>query len=266
MEKAKRQAAPVQWEELLREAVEQPGLLLRAYSAFHNYSLGNQVAAIFQCYARGIEIGPINTFKGWEQKGRRVCKGEKALWLCMPYTKKRMGDNDEEKEEFVITGFDWKPRWFTLHQTEKVEATGYTPFQEVPELVWNKARALAGLDIAEIPFSHINGNCQGYACRREIAVSPLAALPYKTLVHEIAHVVLGHTEQGECSDGAELPKSLREVEAEGVAYLLCHSLGWPGAEYSRGYIQHWLVGAEIPETNARRIFSAADKILKAGRL
>jgi hypothetical protein len=35
-------------------------------------------------------------------------------------------------------------------------------------------------------------------------------------------------------------------------------------EESRGYIQHWLNGEEFPEKSARRVFAAADKILKAG--
>jgi hypothetical protein len=38
----------------------------------------------------------------------------------------------------------------------------------------------------------------------------------------------------------------------------------PGAEYARGYIQNWLQGEVIPDESARRIFRAADKILKAG--
>jgi len=38
----------------------------------------------------------------------------------------------------------------------------------------------------------------------------------------------------------------------------------PGAEYCRGYIQNWLQGGVVPERSARRIFAAADKILKAG--
>jgi hypothetical protein len=33
---------------------------------------------------------------------------------------------------------------------------------------------------------------------------------------------------------------------------------------SRGYIQNWLDGTDFPEKSARRVFSAADKILKAG--
>jgi hypothetical protein len=34
------------WTELLNQAVNQPGLILKAYSAFHGYSLGNQIAVI----------------------------------------------------------------------------------------------------------------------------------------------------------------------------------------------------------------------------
>ena len=42
------------------------------------------------------------------------------------------------------------------------------------------------------------------------------------------------------------------------------SLGMDGAEFCRRYIQNWLQGGTIPERSARRIFAAADKILKAG--
>jgi hypothetical protein len=49
--------------------------------------------------------------------------------------------------------------------------------------------------------------------------------------------------------------------------MLCGAaLGLPGVEESRGYMQHWAgMGETIPETSARRIFKAADQILKAGR-
>jgi len=44
------------WSELLRQAVSQPGLMLKAYSAFHGYSLGNQLAALLQCNIRYVEF------------------------------------------------------------------------------------------------------------------------------------------------------------------------------------------------------------------
>jgi hypothetical protein len=50
------------WSALLVEAVNKPGLIMDAYSAFWNYSVGNQILALIQCQLRGIQPGPINTF------------------------------------------------------------------------------------------------------------------------------------------------------------------------------------------------------------
>src|SRR5437899_2244139 len=79
----------VSWAALLNEAVTKPGFIHEAYSRFHNYSLGNQLLALFQCLARGIQPGPLATFPRWKELGRFVKKGEKALTLCMPLTCKR---------------------------------------------------------------------------------------------------------------------------------------------------------------------------------
>jgi len=247
------------WSELLRQAVSQPGLMLKAYSAFHGYSPGNQLAALMQCNIRGIEPGPIDTYKGWQRKGRQVRKGEKAIWLCMPLTRKKKNEDTGEDEEF-ITCFAWKPNWFVLTQTEGEPV----PIPEIPE--WSKDRALAALHIQEVPFTETDGNVQGYAQKSQIAISPVAAMPAKTLFHEAAHVALGHTQEFSISDSERTPRNLREVEAESVAMLLCESLGLPGADYCRGYIQNWLDGGPIPEKSAQKIFGAADRILKAGRM
>lgn len=241
------------WKALLDEAITKPGLLLAAYTHFHNYSIGNQVLAIRQCAARGIEPGAMNTYPGWKALGRQVRKGEKALMLRQPMVRKASDDNPG------YTTFAIKPRWFVLSQTDGEP----TPPQVAPE--WNKALALESLGITETPFELLNGNTQGYARKRSIAISPLAAIPHKTTFHEIAHVVLGHTAEADFSDASDLPRDLREVEAEAVALICCESLGLNGAEYSRGYIQNWIGDRqEIPEQSAQRIFSAADSILKAG--
>ena len=101
------------WSDLLKAAVTEPGLILKAYSAFHGYSLSNQVAAMVQCQMRGIEPGPINTYPGWQKLNRQVRKGEKAIELCMPLTRK-VTDEGTGKTATVATNFVWKPRWFVL--------------------------------------------------------------------------------------------------------------------------------------------------------
>jgi hypothetical protein len=243
-----------QWSKLLNEAITRPGLLHAAYSHFHHYSVGNQVLAISQCGQREIEPGPLATFPAWKERGRFVRKGERALMLCMPMTRKDKANPDESH-----TFFAYKPRWFVLSQTD-----GEPVAPEVAP-TWSKELALQALAITETPFDLVNGNVQGFARKRSIAISPLAVLPHKTTFHELGHIVLGHTAEADFSDATALPRDIREVEAECVALICCESLGLSGVEYSRGYIQNWLQGSvEIPERSAQRIFSAADSILKAG--
>ena len=64
-------------------------------------------------------------------------------------------------------------------------------------------------------------------------------MPHKTRFHELAHVLLGHTSEGQQRDGQYTPRTLRECEAEAVALVCCAALELPGAEECRGYIQAW---------------------------
>jgi antirestriction protein ArdC len=256
--------APAGWPALLAEAVSRPGLISEAYSRFWNYSAGNQLLALWQCMLRKIDPGPINTFLHWQELGRTVKKGEKAITLCMPVTIKDRSQHapgEEEPDPTPATRkvFIYKTRWFVLSQTEGEE---YQP-QILP--TWTEARALESLKILRVSFSHLNGNVQGFATGRSISVSPIAFAPHRTLFHELAHVVLGHTVEADMTDDEQTPRSLQEVEAESVAMICCESLGLGSAEYSRGYIQQWMQSDSIPDKSAQRIFRAADMILRAGR-
>lgn len=243
------------WSHLLHEAITKPGMLLEAYRAFWNYSIGNQILAIWQCRMRGIEVGAMATFQGWKEKGRNVKKGEKAVTLCMPITVKDKSSDDDS----YFTAFVYKPRWFVYSQTEGAELTT----EPLPQ--WSKEKALSSLNISQIPFEMTNGNVQGYAAQRMFALNPLAQLPYKTIFHECAHILLGHTGEGDFTDAENTPCNLREVEAETVALICCSTLNLDGADYCRGYIQNWLnPSQEIPEKSAQKIFRVADEILKAG--
>jgi antirestriction protein ArdC len=256
---------PTSWANLLAGAVNEPGRIHAAYSAFYGYSVGNQLLAMFQCMGRGIEPGPIATYKSWSEKGRQVRRGEKAITLCQPVTvtSKPSGDDGDDDAEPRIgrTVFVFRPSWFVLAQTDGEPITYPEP------MGWSRTRALQVLGITEVPFVATDGNMQGYARpdAREIAINPVAALPLKTTLHEIGHCLL-HGAETLAADGLELPRDLREVEAESVALIVTEALGLEGAEYSRGYIQSWLRTDTIPEPNARRIFAAAERVLKAGEL
>jgi hypothetical protein len=250
--------------DLLRSAVSEPGIISQAYTAFHGYSIGNQLLALAQCVERGIAPGPISTFMGWKEKGRYVKRGEKALTLCMPVTVKKVKNEEQQGANVqpeVFTRFVFRPHWFTLSQTDGEPL----PSTSIPN--WNRTKALVALNIIETPFDLVNGNVQGFARERSIAVSPVAANPFKTAVHEMAHVLLGHTAEGEQSDSDITPRNLREAEAECVAMLCCAALELPGVAEARGYVQHWWgQGNPIPERSAQRVLKVADQILKAGTM
>ncbi len=252
------------WGELLRDAVEKPGQMLAAYTAFHNYSFGNALLALEQCTRRNLQPGLLNTYCGWLERKRQVRKGEKGITLCMPMPFKKTAQPDSAEEGESIEqqtryAFRFRAYWFVLAQTEG-EDTYVAP---IPG--FDLDTALRTLNINRVPFDEINGNIQGFARQREIAVNPLAGLPHKTTLHEIAHVVIGHTTTERLVDSEQTAPHLREVEAESVALICCETLGLEGAEFCRGYIQHWLkTEKEIPNHNAARIFAAATSILKAG--
>jgi hypothetical protein len=259
----------IDWPQILIDAVSKPGIISGAYAAFWNYSVGNQLLAMFECLVRKIDPGPIHTFNGWLKLNRHVRKGEKAITLCMPVTwvedrpKSQVTESSDDENKLAVTRrrFIYRPNWFVLSQTEGED---YIPLA-IPQ--WDERLACHQLMIDREPFTKTNGNCQGYAHDRQFAVSPVAYLPHRTAFHEIAHIVLGHTaELMGMSDGDEqTPKDVREVEAEAVSLICCQSLGLPGEEFSRGYLQHWLGSQRIEERSVHRIFKAADTILKAGR-
>lgn len=271
------------WGALFLEALAKPGRLADCYAMFHEYSLGNRILAAIQLVSRGLPLAPIASFGKWKALGRSVKKGEKAISLIMPLTISRKPEDDEptstetvpeDRTERVkgaandkksgVTIFVLRPHWFSLDQTEGEK---YEPKVDLPE--WDKAKALSRLGVVEERFELMDGNTQGYAIpgEKRVAINPLAAMPWKTLFHEIAHCLL-HSKEAQMADGALMPRDIKEAEAEAVAYLCCATLGLSGLDESRGYIQDWLGSKERSEEfakkSAARVFSAADRILKAG--
>src|SRR5260370_35604764 len=79
---------------LLINAIKRPGSVMQAYSAFYNYSFGNQLLALVQCMFRALQPGPLKTFPAWKDCGRNVKRGESALVLGMPIAFKRRSPGD----------------------------------------------------------------------------------------------------------------------------------------------------------------------------
>jgi hypothetical protein len=70
-------------------------------------------------------------------------------------------------KDATFTRFVFRRNWFVLAQTDGKAYVAPQPAS------WDRARALATLNVTEIPFDMPDGNCQGFARGRSIAVSPL---------------------------------------------------------------------------------------------
>ena len=250
----------VDYSDLLSEAINKPGILSNCYSVFHNYSIHNQILAIYQLK----EISPINTFNGWKSLGRHVNKGEKAIFLWMPvggYSKTVTDEvTGEEKKIFVGQRFMFTNKWFGLNQTSGKDLVKPENVK-IPDFDFEPVYKKYGIKIGK--YESVKGNSQGYADteKRTIAINPLAKNPEKTIIHEIAHIALEHGEKRK-----DLPREIMEVEAETVSYIVGSILKFDETILSscRAYVQSWLGENKLPEKNVKKILSVANEILKTG--
>lgn len=257
----------VNYTEMFTSVLKDKGTISQCFRTFHNYSVNNQFLAYWQLHCRGKEISPISSFSNWNKLNRKIKKGEKAIYLWMPIggIKKEVEDKEtgEKKEVVVGTRFKYLPRWFAYSQTEPMngEAEKDMETYTIPSFDFNKM--YKELEIKLIAFDKLNGNIQGYArpFRKELALNPLAEDLEMTIFHEVTHILLHGDEEK-----SEKNPALEELEAETVAYICGSVLGLPDEqlERSRGYVQRFFNGNEIPEKNAKNIMKAAQMILQIG--
>ncbi|CAM98484.1 ArdC-like ssDNA-binding domain-containing protein [Clavibacter michiganensis] len=230
---------------------------------FHQYSVGNLLLIMQQCpHARAVA-----GFRQWQARGRQVRKGEKAIRI-FGYSQKKITEEDAQGEETerriprfpVLSVFD-------VSQTDPVDGvedaeivhdlTGTTDHGVIDALT--AFLATEGWTVAR---EHLDGERKGYARPSdrsvvvEVDVAPEQAA--KTLIHETAHVVLGHTDD---LAGYWEHRGIHETEAESVAYVVAGMLGFDTSAYSIGYIAGWANGdTEVVKTTAARVLAAAHRI------
>lgn len=261
------------WAELLGDLVNGEALSDPAFSLFHQYSLGNQMWAMWQMRAGGHPVQPVGTLKFWNKQGRRVIKGQKAsVWMLVPRKVIRPHPDKPDEKISVLTGFDEKRWWFRLDQTEGDEYEHVGPKgYRVDVDSWDFGK----LDVKLVPFEMFEGNVLGYAkagvgsnvCH--VAVNPLVSRGSErymlVLAHELAHCLLHINEDTrEMIDHETLSRNVKEGEAEATAFLVASAVkgNTEGREmaYSRDYVRHWHSGG-LTDKMAERVVWAAGKIL-----
>lgn len=240
--------------ELLDQLLTLPGSTGDTYGRFYRYSPRNVGFLVLQ----GCPPEPVATFKRWGDLGRHIKRGSKAFSILRPIQVKI--EDAESGETKLIRRFKVVKALFAASQTAGEQLPPYHP----PE--WTPDRMLSRLAIEQVAFENYDGNVQGYSFGRSVAVSPVAAYPLPTLLHECAHVEHGHTTDDELPSYQQ-HRGVREFEAEASAHVVANELGVLTDEkrsVSRAYCQGWLRDEKPSEASARAVLSVATTILNAG--
>ena len=194
-------------------------------------------------------------FRQWNNVGRHVKRGAKAIYILVPRMIKReiASETDETREEEVLSGFMAKPVF-------RVEDTDGEPLDyeqiELPELPLMERAKEWGLSVKAVP-----GNYQyhGYFSqdKKEIGLSSKdEAVFFHELAHYAHHLIVG--------DLRTVAPWEKEVVAELAAAALCKIVGkdskYFGASYQ--YVKHYAEQAGLSPVKAcLRVINQTEAVL-----
>ena len=224
----------------------------------------------------------IAGYRAWQAMGHQVRRGEKAIKILGPVTRKvelvdrHTGEpirDADGRVQYVrqLVGV----RLVSVFDASQVDP----PVQAPPEPTLLRGQAPLGLwdSLAELVeaagFRLTRGDCGGANgltdyTGREVRVRADVddAQATKSLIHELAHVYI-RPEPGEPYAGA--CRGRREVEAESVAYVVAAAHHLDTSQYTFNYVAGWAAQAATPEhgieavvaETGARVIATADTIL-----
>ena len=208
---------------------------LTAMGRFHSYSLGN----ILEIARQRPSATRVAGMYAWNQLGRRINKGEKGIRILAPMIGiRRKKDSEAEKDitkqnQPVLVGFR------TAHVFDVEQTSG----AELPELkdrvkgeVGEYLERLIDFIIAqgiELEFKESIAPALGTSYGGKIAILPgqSAAEEFGTLVHEASHELLHKSDRRSATT-----KTVRETEAEAIAFVVSQTIGLDAGKSSADYI------------------------------
>ena len=208
---------------------------LTAMGRFHNYSFGN----ILEIARQRPDAQRVAGLYAWNQLGRKVKKGERGIRILAPVIGvRRKKDAEAEKDirtqnQAVLVGFR-SAYVFDVSQTEG---------KELPELsdrvtgnVGEYRERLLDFISAQrirVEFKESIAPALGMRYGGRIAILPGqgAAEEFSTLVHELAHEMLHKAERRTVTT-----KTVRETEAEAIAFVVGQTIGLNTGRASADYV------------------------------
>ena len=244
---------------------EMLALYLGAMAQFHRYSFGN----ILQIARQKPDATRVAGIFAWNQLGRRVKRGEKGIQILAPMMGRRRTKTEPDSEEKaaetgkpVLVGFRGV-YVFDISQTEgdDLPELEHSVTGEVGE---HRDRLIAFLDQQNIAleFNEKIAPALGVSYGGKIALLPgqSKAEEFATLVHETAHELLHKAERRTITT-----QTVRETEAEAVAFVVGRAIGLEVGTASSDYIQLYHGNASLLAESLEVIQQTSSAILKAIR-
>lgn len=204
---------------------------LETASKFHSYSFNNQLLIAYQ-RPGATRVAGYNT---WRSLGRFVKKGEKGIAIMAPMSirsrREPNGDPDTPESAAPVLRFR-AVTVFDVSQTDGDELPELGTTTGDPGTYLDRLRAFVTSRKITLEYSDdirpALGTSSGGAIRIAPGLNP--AEEYSVLAHELAHEILHH--------GSDRPtsKTVRETEAEAVAFVLCKHIGLETGSAAHDYI------------------------------
>jgi hypothetical protein len=234
---------------------------LTAMSRFHNYSFGNVLEIARQMPTATRVAG----FWTWKNMGRSVNAGAKGIRILAPMVGvRRKKDKEAEKDitkqnERVLLGFR-NAYVFDVSQTNGVDLpTMHEVRGEPGENIERLAAFLKEQGIQLVYRDDLQGALgKSYGGRIAILSGQPKAEEFSTLVHETAHEMMHKAERRTATT-----KTIRETEAEAVAFVVGKAIGLITGTASADYIQLYQGNASLLAESLEVIQQTANVILAA---
>ena len=236
---------------LLQQLKEGKSETLTAYLAamarFHSYSFGN-ILSIARQRPSATKVAGFHT---WKEMGRFVKRGEKGIQIFAPMVghrrKKDDADqssrqDDHSKPAPVLIGF----RAVYVFDVAQTEGTDLPEFEHniTGDVGEHRDRLIAFLDSQNIAleYSENIAPALGVSYGGKIAILPgqSPAEDLVCLVHETAHELLHKSTRRTMTTA-----TVRETEAEAVAFIVGQAIGLEMGKSSSDYIQMYAGNAAL---------------------
>ena len=234
---------------------------LNAMSRFHNYSLGN----ILEIARQKPDATRVAGFWKWKELGRSVTKGEKGIRILAPIIGVRRKKDEEANKDItkqnkaVLVGFR-SAYVFDVSQTEGAELPEMRGISG--DVGGNRDRLIAFVERQgiELVFTEHIAPALGMSYGGRIAILPgqSKAEEFSTLVHELAHEMLHKAERRTATT-----KTVRETEAEAIAFVIGKAVGLETGSASADYIQLYHGNASLLAESLEVIQQTSAVILAA---